>query len=108
MDSTVRRHTNAPSEVPDTIRAWDSYTCTLMCVTGAVTMRELRGAKVVSVSHIPGESNPADLFTKILSRQPFEKHSKVVLNLPGGNGIERVRAAAAWHVSSLRDGTDTP
>ena len=46
-------------------------------------MRELRGAGTVTVRHIPGETNPADLFTKILSRQPFEKHRKVVLNLPG-------------------------
>ena len=43
-------------------------------------MRELRGAGVVVVRHIPGDSNPADLFTKILTRQPFEKHRKVVLN----------------------------
>ena len=39
-------------------------------------MRELRGAGVTTVRHIPGETNPADLFTKILSRQPFEKHVK--------------------------------
>ena len=28
-------------------------------------MRELRGAGIVTVRHIPGETNPADLFTKI-------------------------------------------
>ena len=44
-------------------------------------MRELRGAGVVSVELIPTESNPADLFTKILSRQTFEKHRRTVLNL---------------------------
>jgi hypothetical protein len=33
---------------------------------------------VVTVSHVGTEHNPADLFTKILSRQPFEKHRKVV------------------------------
>ena len=38
-------------------------------------MRELRGGSVVTVRHIPGEENPADLFTKILTRQPFEKHT---------------------------------
>ena len=54
-------------------------------------MRELRGAGVVHVRHIPGESNPADLFTKILTRQPFEKHRKFVMNLPGNDGIERAR-----------------
>lgn len=31
-------------------------------------MRELRGAGFVVVRHIPGETNPADLYTKILSR----------------------------------------
>ena len=30
-------------------------------------MRELRGAGRVVVRHIPGETNPADLFTKILA-----------------------------------------
>ena len=51
-------------------------------------MRELRGAGVVTVAHVGTEFNPADLFTKILSRQPFEKHRKTVLNLPGDTGIE--------------------
>ena len=36
----------------------------------------------------PGEANPADLFTKILGRQVFEKHRKVVLNLPAGSGLD--------------------
>ena len=47
-------------------------------------LTELRGAGMVQVTHIPTDQNPADLFTKILGRQPFEKHRKVVLNLPGG------------------------
>ena len=51
-------------------------------------MRELRGAGVVHVRHIAGETNPADLFTNILSRQPFEKHRKFVMNLPGNDGVE--------------------
>ena len=54
-------------------------------------MRELRGAGRVTVKHIPGETNPADLFTKILTRQPFEKHRKTVLNLPGDTGVEYSR-----------------
>ena len=58
-------------------------------------------------SHIPGESNPADLFTKILSRQLLEKHRKVTLNLPGDTGIEYARRAAR-DVSSQRDGTSAP
>ena len=70
-------------------------------------MRELRGAGIVRVRHIPGETNPADLFTKILSRQPFEKHRKFVLNLPGSVGLEQARTAA-WHASSPRDGTGAP
>ena len=71
-------------------------------------MRELRGAGQVVVRHIPGETNPADLFTKILSRQPFEKHRKFVLNLPGDPAVEQTRRGAARHVSSLRDGTGAP
>ena len=71
-------------------------------------MRELRGAGVVRVRHIPGETNPADIFTKILTRQPFEKHRKFILNLPGNSSVDATRAGAAWRVSSLRDGTGTP
>ena len=70
-------------------------------------MRELRGAGRVVVRHIPGVSNPADLFTKILDRQSFEKHRKTVLNLPGDTGIEHTRRVrvAARSASSQRDGT---
>ena len=60
-------------------------------------MRELRGAGVVTVRHIPGDTNPADMFTKILPRPTFEKHRKTVLNLAGDTGVEharRVRVAA--------------
>ena len=48
----------------------------------------------VIVKHIPGETNPADLFTKILTRQPFEKHRKFVLNLPGDTGLEHARRSS--------------
>ena len=51
-------------------------------------MWELRGAGEVTVDYVPTDDNPADLFTKILSRQPFEKHRKTVLNLPGDTGME--------------------
>ena len=44
-------------------------------------MREMRGAGVVTVELIPTAINPADIFTKILSRQTFEKHRKTVLNI---------------------------
>ena len=73
-------------------------------------MRELRGAGRVQLKHIPGETNPADLFTKILTRQPFEKHRKFVLNLAGDTGMEharRVRLATA-DASSSREGTSAP
>ena len=80
-------------------------------------MRELRGAGEVTVDHVPTDDNPADLFTKILSRQPFEKHRKTVLNLPGDTGEEyatRVRMSARTTptqgsgASSQRDGRGAP
>ena len=73
-------------------------------------MRELRGAGTVALRHIPGETNPADLFTKILTRQPFEKHRKVVLNVPGDTGVEHARymRVAARDSASNRSGTDAP
>ena len=43
-------------------------------------MREMRGAGIVTVTHVPTEINPADIFTKILSRQLFERHRRTVLN----------------------------
>ena len=46
-------------------------------------MRELRGAGVVEVNHIPTDKNPADLFTKVLSRQVFERHRATVLKTLG-------------------------
>ena len=74
-------------------------------------MRELRGAGRVNVVHVPGDQNEADLFTKILTRQVFEKHRKTVLNLPGDTGVEharKVRIAARDDASSQRDGTGEP
>ena len=54
-------------------------------------MRELRGTGTVAVKHVPTDANPADLFTKVLSRQPFERHRKTVLNLSAGDAVERAR-----------------
>ena len=36
----------------------------------------------------------ADIFTKVLDRQPFEKHRRTAMNLPGGSGLEKALAAA--------------
>ena len=41
----------------------------------------MRGAGIVTVELVPTAINPADIFTKILSRQVFEKHRKTILNL---------------------------
>ena len=64
----------------------------------------------VVVRHILGETNPADLFTKILTKQPFEKHRKFVLNLAGDTGMEHARRArlATSDASSSREGTGEP
>ena len=43
-------------------------------------MRELRGAGRVTVKYVPTDDNTADFFTKVLNRQPFEKHRKTVFN----------------------------
>ena len=52
-------------------------------------MRELRGAGTVVVNHVPTALNPADLFTKVLSRQEFEKHRRTVLNLAAAEAVAR-------------------
>ena len=43
-------------------------------------MRELRSRCGEKVRYVPTDDNTADLFTKILSRQPFEEHRATVLN----------------------------
>ena len=74
-------------------------------------MRELRGAEVVTVTHMPGTDNPADLFTKILTRAIFEKHRAAVCNSaaeladPTPPATSTASKAAA---SSPRDGTGAP
>ena len=75
-------------------------------------MRELRGSGFAQVNWIPTDVNPADLFTKILSRQQFEKHRKTVLNLAGDTGQEYARrtkmagGAAYKLITWLGDGED--
>ena len=64
-------------------------------------LREMRGAGIVKVQYIPTDENTADLFTKVLKRQPFEKHRKVVLNTGAGESTDevkqqRVAALSAW------------
>ena len=49
----------------------------------ANTGLKLAKFRLVTVKYLETAENTADLFTKVLQRQPFEKHRKVVLNLPG-------------------------
>ena len=60
-------------------------------------MRELRGAGTVVVKHVSTDVNPADLFTKVLARQAFERHRRSVLNLAAHDTIESMRGARAKH-----------
>ena len=53
------------------------------------------------MQYIPTDENTADLFTKVLKRQPFEKHRKVVLNTGAGESNDevkqqRIAALSAW------------
>ena len=58
-------------------------------------MRELRGAGFVNVRLIPTGDNPADFFTKVLSKHTFVKHRRTVMNLPGGTDTARSAARDA-------------
>ena len=74
-------------------------------------MRELRGAGVVTVRHIPTDNNPADLFTKVLKRAPVEAHRQTVLTLPGDTGKEhgdRTRAIARKEATTKVAGVGKP
>ena len=53
-------------------------------------MRELNGAAVVKVNYVMTDDKTSDIFTTILTRQPFEKHRDMVMNIYGGRGLERV------------------
>ena len=71
-------------------------------------MRELRGAGTVTVELVPTEINPADIFTKILSRQVFEKHRKTVLNLIDDSTVAAAVEPpehSAEHVAGSRGGS---
>ena len=65
------------------------------------------GARTVP---LPTRRYTTELFTKILSKQLFEKHRKTVLNTSGDTGAEHARRTrfAARGASSQRDGTGTP
>ena len=70
------------------------------------------------MQYIPTDENTADLFTKVLKRQPFEKHRKVVLNSGAGESSDEVRqqrlaALSAWKTQHVfkrprRDGEGSP
>tara|TARA_B110001452_G_C15093947_1_gene381569 strand:+ start:343 stop:756 length:414 start_codon:yes stop_codon:yes gene_type:complete len=75
-------------------------------------MRELRGAGRVTVKYVPTDENTADIFTKILSRQPFEKHRRTLLNLaamdlshalcPRPTTLTTLTSHATWFCASRR------
>ena len=69
-------------------------------------MREMRGAGVVSVKWVPTDDNTADLYTKILSRQPFEKHRRTVLNLAAAAGVETAKAEYKTNRAAARTRED--
>ena len=55
--------------------------------------------RLVTVKYLGTEENTADIFTKILDRQPFEKHRKTVLNAAANDGVPSARdkkAMGAW------------
>ena len=65
-------------------------------------MRELRGAGVTEVHWLSGLTNPADLFTKILTRQAFETHRRTVLNLAAREG--EAAAGRNWNAAAASSG----
>ena len=46
----------------------------------------------MTVDHIPTEVNPADLFTKVLSRTTFEKHRAFVMNTAAARAEDKEAA----------------
>ena len=71
-------------------------------------MREFRGAGTVTVTHVPTEVNEAYIFTKILSRQVFERHRRAVLNLVSTESpdpADAVHAAPSRVVAGSRGGS---
>eukprot|EP00966_Prymnesium_polylepis_P127357 2945363-Prymnesium_polylepis.1 len=69
-------------------------------------MREMRGAGIVTVELVPTAINPADIFTKILSHQVFEKHRKTVLNLSDNTPTAGTQTGhCAEHVAGSRGGS---
>jgi hypothetical protein len=52
----------------------------------------MRGGGTVTVVHVRNEDNAADISTKILPRQIFEKHHRTILNL--SDPTPEIQAAA--------------
>jgi len=67
-------------------------------------MRELRGLGVVTVARAPTAENPADIFTKVLDKQPFDKHRKFVHNLSGDTGANYACRAKSKLIGARRSG----
>lgn len=57
--------------------------------------------------YISTEENPADIFTKILRKQVFERHRKTILNLPGNAAVDFARPRRR-RASYERDRTTIP
>ena len=66
-------------------------------------MRELRGARLVEVKHLGTDDNSADMFTKVLTRQPFEKHRKFVMNLGVSVGEVHARNSSCKAATAVAD-----
>jgi hypothetical protein len=69
-------------------------------------LREMRRAGTCTVELVPTEINPADIFTKVLSRQVFDTTSDYPPFLPGCHS--GVNGARWLHNGALKLGAQTP
>ena len=45
-------------------------------------IRELYDAKIVAPKYVATAQNPADIFTKHVDRATFQRHCKIIFNMP--------------------------